>query len=203
MSTVLESTLRIKNGSNDSKKIRLEGQVPAVIYGLKKESISITLAEKQMDKLLKNELGENIIIDITINNDGNKSVERVKTYHIQRNAISRRIEAVDFIRVDEQTKIKSIVPLRIVGNCPALKMGGSMSRKIREVKVLSLASNIPKVIDLDITEVQIGEFVRVKDIPASESYTVLSSPMEPILKIVGARVAASTDEESETTEAEA
>lgn len=197
MSTTLESTLRIKNGSNDSKQIRLEGFVPAVIYGLNKESISVTISEKHMDKLLKNEFGENVIIDLSVQNDNETSSERVKTYNIQRNAISGRIESVDFIRVDDSNLVKSIVPLRIVGNCAALKMGGAMVRKIREVTISSLASVIPQAIDVDITDVKIGEFVRVKDIPASEDYTVLTSPMEPILKIAGSRNAATATEGTE------
>jgi len=203
MSTTLQSTLRDKKGSNYSKQLRKEGQIPGVVYGLKQDPISVTVSEKHLEKLFKNDLGENIIFELTIDQDGKESKERVKTYNLERDALSRRIISVDFIRVNDETTVKSTVPVRIVGNCPGLKMGGVLVQKVREVKLESLPTNIPQYIDVDISNVGLGEFVRIKDLPATDKYSILTNGMESILKIIVPRAASgagATDDSEESTE---
>jgi large subunit ribosomal protein L25 len=207
MSTILESTVREKKGTNNSKQLRKKGFIPATVYGLEQEPISVSVKETQLEKLYRNELGINIVFDLKINDNGKESSVKVKSYVVERNAISRNLISVDFLRVDDKKTIKSTVPVKLTGNSPGLKMGGVMIQKVREIVLESLPSEIPVAINVDVSNVALGEFIRIKDIAESyKAFNIITNEMEIILKVAVPRTAVveeegSTEEVSDSDEA--
>jgi large subunit ribosomal protein L25 len=202
MSATLESAIRKERGSNQSKQLRKKGIIPGTVYGLKQEPLSVSVDEKLLEKLFKNDYGTNIVFDLVINNDGKEIKEKVISYVIERNAISRRIISIDFLRVDDKKTIKSSVPVNLCGNSPGLKMGGVMMHNIREVSIESLPQNIPTSVDIDVSTVSLGEFIRIKDIASNYAdFKILTSEMEVVLKVAVPRAAA-VEETAEEGEAE-
>lgn len=201
MSVTLESKKRVQEGSNSSKQLRKQGIVPGVVYGLNNDPISVSVEEKQLDRLFKNQYGENIVFDLVVDDSSNKETIRVKSYVVARNAISRRIESVDFIRVANDKLIKSTVPLNLVGNAPGLKLGGTLVQKIREVKIESFPDNIPVAVNVDISSLGLGDFIRIKNLPESEAYNILTAGMEIIVKIATSRGSAANAAGADGSEA--
>ena len=198
----IQASLRTKFGKSEKKKLKKEGLTPGIIYGSENEPLAISFDPRTFEKIFrKKEAGVNTIVNIVIDGD-KKTTERVMTHIVDRNAISRNIEHIDFIRVDEKRELTATVPIVLNGSAPGLKTGGMLIQKIYSLKVRCLPSNIPNSIDIDMSKLELGEFIRVKDYDTKEQFKFLiNDNNETIVRIASPRKIEET-EGSEGNEAE-
>jgi len=192
----IEGTLRTELGSKTAKQIRREGNVPCVIYG-GEENIHFYTPEPSFKELLYTP--EAHLVEINLDGKTYRTVIRDVQYH----PVSDAIEHVDFFQTSADKAITIEVPINLVGNSRGVRNGGRLKVNLRKLKVTATEANLPGHIDIDITEVRIGQSVRVSDVN-TDGYEISHEPHRTILTVQTSRNAvADEEEEAEGEEATA
>ena len=170
----LKARVRARSGTGLVRRLRREGDVPAILYGGNKENISIAINHDVLfHSLEKEEFHSAIII---INTDGNK--EQAILRDVQRHPYKTAILHADFQRVDEKRTLTMSLPIHFTGEdtCEGVKIdGGIISHLINEVELSCLPKDLPESIELDVSKLRMGESLHLTDIqlPDGVSLTAL------------------------------
>lgn len=168
MKTVsMSGSLRENVGKKDARKVRLEGKVPCVLYG-GKEQLHFSVDEKDFKDIIFTP--EVCFIDLTI--DGKEFKASLKD--VQYHPVTDNIYHVDFLEIIEGKTITMNIPLVVTGNSTGVLRGGKLVRKLRRIKVKGLPHLIPDNISLDITDLDIGQSIKVSNLQ-SEGIEFLDS----------------------------
>ena len=175
-----EFTLHAKGredtGKGASRRLRrLAGEVPAIIYGGKKQPEQVSLAHKDVIKALENEGFFSQVISLDV--DG--KAEDVVIKDIQRHPAKAIVLHMDFLRVSKTTKLTTRIPLHFINEdvCVGVKMGGGLiAHSMTELEIQCLPQDLPEYLDVDMAEVEIGQTVHISDIklPAGVESVALS-----------------------------
>ena len=177
----LEAKVRPDLRNSTTREFRLNGHVPAVVYGKKLESKPIAVDSISFVKLVR-EVGRNGIISLTVDGD-NKSHQVIVT-DIQQDPIKGELVHIDFFEVDMTSKMDANVPVRLVGEAPGVAEGGMVSHLLHEISVRALPNEIPESIEVDISKLMIGDSVLVKEL--SQSVEINNDEEETIVTILHA-----------------
>jgi large subunit ribosomal protein L25 len=161
---LIEATPRAaeSRGKNEARRLRATGQIPAIVYGAKKESISVSVNPKQITKILHSESGHNTIFDLKVGN----SQDKVMIVDWQFDPIKDSLLHIDLKRIQMNQAIRVKVPINLVGEAAGVKQqGGILEQILREVEVECLPGDIPGHIDVDVSELVFGIVKRVSDLP--------------------------------------
>jgi large subunit ribosomal protein L25 len=175
----LESDVRPQLSKGAIRKLRDSGKIPAIFYG-DKENICLTVDAGKFGALLSKE-GHNAIINLNLSDKTSKTV-LIKA--LQKDVISRKIIHIDFYQVSMIKKIEVSVAVVIFGEAPGVKDGGVLAHIVREIKVKCLPADIPEKITVDVSNLQIGSSLYVKDISIPQGVEVLSQPDQIVVNIV-------------------
>jgi len=193
MKTVLLSGSPRENvGKTDAKNLRKKGLVPCVIYGGKEQQFFF-VKEKEMTKIIHSP--EMYVIELDI--AGMKKTATIK--EMQFHAVKDVVIHVDFLEVIDGKPVVASLPVSIVGTSPGVLRGGKLQKKLRRLTVKGLINNIPDKITVDISPLDIGNSIRVKDIKI-ENLTLLDKEASIVVGVQTARgavAAAATEEEGE------
>ncbi|HNW43223.1 MAG TPA: 50S ribosomal protein L25 [Elusimicrobiales bacterium] len=156
---------------------RAAGKIPAVIYGQDKAPVNVIVDEKEFCAVLKG--GANSVI--TIKHPGGEDTVVIKDR--QRHPLTERWTHVDFHRISLTEKIKVKVPVKIVGESYGVKVQtGLVEHTMRELHVLCLPNDIPHEIQLDITELHIGQSLRVRDVKVGK-FELMDAPEQIVVSV--------------------
>ena len=167
---------REDTGKGASRRLRrLAGEVPAIIYGGKKQPEQVSLAHKDVIKALENEGFFSQVISLDV--DG--KAEDVVIKDIQRHPAKAIVLHMDFLRVSKTTKLTTRIPLHFINEdvCVGVKMGGGLiAHSMTELEIQCLPQDLPEYLDVDMAEVEIGQTVHISDIklPAGVESVALS-----------------------------
>ena len=149
-------------GKNEARRLRASGRVPAVVYGAKKNTVAVSLDPKVISRILASASGHNTIFDLQV--DGEKSKAMIVDWQFE--PIRGSILHIDLKRIAMDEKMHVMVPIHLVGEAIGVKQqGGIMDQVIREVEVECLPGDIPAHIDADVSALEFGIVLRVKDLP--------------------------------------
>ncbi len=169
---VLNADLRERTGSNKARVIRkIDGMVPAIVYGDEKETINIKLKLNELTKASENELFYTQVL--IIKNGDNE--EKVVLKELQKDPAKGKFLHADFQRVSRKTKLKVVIPVNFANeeDCIGIREdGGVVSKTIREIEIMCLAGNIPESIEVDIANLHLGESIRLTEITLPEGSEV-------------------------------
>jgi large subunit ribosomal protein L25 len=182
MSTVLHATERTDKRRGTLTRIRKEGNVPAIVYGAKKENTSIYLSEVQLLKTIK-DVGRNGVISLDVN--GNTQNVIVTDYQVD--PLKNGFIHVDFLAVDMSKEITANVNVNLVGDAAGVKDGGVMQQSLFEVSIAAKPADIPPTIDIDVTKLQVADTITVADIKGLGNFTVNHEEDEVIASILPPR----------------
>ena len=169
----LNAVDRESEGKSTSRKLRREGSVPAVIYGGDQDPIRISILEKDISKASEIPGFATQILNITL--DGKEQNVIVK--ELQRHPATQRVLHADLQRVNPDTKISISVPVRFLGEdtCIGVKMhGGAISRLINDIDITCLASNLPEYLEVDISELDVGDSIFLSSLSLPEGVEIPS-----------------------------
>jgi large subunit ribosomal protein L25 len=156
----LESTVR-EGGSNESRKLRESGMVPAVIYGPKiDENINISIPELAVDKLLS--VLEKEIVRLKVNGKSYDCTLKEASFH----PVTDRVTHVDFYALDKDTPFTFVIPIRLQGTPAGIMDGGRLYQPLREIQVKCLPENIPAEFVVNVERLKIGQTLRVRRVKA-------------------------------------
>ncbi len=158
----LEASVRERVGKGAARALRLEGRVPAVVYGDKKPPLAISLSYKEADKRLR--AGGFLTTVATIAVGGEKIRVIPKDYHMH--VIKDTLTHVDFLRISDETIVTVFVPVHAVNQekSEGMKRGGALSIVHHEIECRCRADSIPESIDVDVAELNIGASVHIQDV---------------------------------------
>ena len=180
----LEAQKREKVGTTKSRNIRLEGKIPAIVYGKGLESIAVAIDSKRFKKIISSKAGHNVIITLKIAGDGKTQDVPVLTHEILRHPIKDSIDHVDFYRIKMEEDIKTRVPVILVGESIGVKLdGGILVQGLREIEIRCLPANIPDKFEVDVSLLKIGHGVHVSDIKTAKEVTIITLPTEIIVSV--------------------
>ena len=171
-SATLTATSRAGIGTGVARKLRSSGQVPAIIYGHHREPQPLALNARELEKLLEHISAENTVIELTA--DGRTA--RTLIREIQRHPFKRQILHVDFQELVAGEKITVSVPIVLVGSAAGIRDGGVLDQTMRELEIEVDPVNMPNHIEVDVTNLGIGDSVHVSDLKLPEGVTVLDDP---------------------------
>lgn len=178
---VLEAQKRDKSTKGTIRALRTSGRVPGVTYGDNAKPVTLSVDAKGLQAALRGERGRNALITLKL--DGGSHAVLVK--EIQRHAISRDIEHVDFYRVSLKKKIEAEVPVHVKGEAPGVKLGGGvLEHVVRAVRVRCLPTEIPASLDVDVSSLQVGQGLKAKDLPVPQGVELLVDAESVIVNVV-------------------
>jgi len=178
---VLEAEKRETSTRGAINLLRASGKVPAITYGDNEAPVALTLDEKSLQAAIHSERGRNALITLKIG----ATSHAVLVKEIQRHPISRAIRHVDLYRVSLKKPIEALVPIHVKGEAPGVKLGGGiLEHVLREVRVKCLPAEIPASIDVDVSNLQVNQGIKVKDLTIPAGVEVLTEKEGIIVNIV-------------------
>lgn len=181
----LAATLRKKEeaGKKFATQIRKQGLVPAVVYKAGKETLSISVNEKEFKKALHTSAGENVLIELKIAGPGKDQSRTVLIKEMQYHPYKDNILHVDFhqIALDEVIKVK--VPVHTKGEAAGVKAGGILERIMWEVEIECLPTQIPEKLEIDVASLEIGHTKSIKDLVVPNGVKILVDPEQIIVSV--------------------
>ena len=168
---VLKARIRARSGTSLVRRLRKEGDVPAVLYGAGKDNLSIAVNHDLLFHNLEREEFSSQVI--TIDTDGN--AEKAILRDVQRHPHKPKILHADFMRVDENKPIQIALPIHFLGEeeCVGVRTdGGMISHLMNEVEVTCLPGDLPENIEMDVTNLHLGESLHLSDIKLPEGVQI-------------------------------
>lgn len=168
---------------NQVKKLRAASRVPAVIYGRKQTPQNLEIILKDMENLIHHSVSETILVDLNVEGDS-KPKRLALVQHVQHHALSGKVMHVDFHEVAEDEKVTITVPVETTGEAVGVKTGGGVLEHVLfKVKVRALPKDLPEVLIVDVTPLEIGKAIHLGEIPAPAGVEILGDKNLSVLAV--------------------
>lgn len=169
---------------NAARRVRAGGRIPAVVYGAKKDSVSITVDPKQISRILHSDSGHNTVFDLKFGDEQTKAM----IVDWQYEPIKGTLMHIDLKRIAMDQALQVSVPVVLTGVPEGVKtQGGILEQMLREVEIECLPSEIPDHIDLDVTPLVFGQVLRVADLPHSGKIKFVTDETQPVAHITAVK----------------
>lgn len=169
MAMKLNAKERTETRRSDLRAMRKSGSIPGVVYGKDMDSKPLYVSEKELIQLLRDD--PNAVIQMDVPDAGTKSV---MIGSVQRDIIRRNILHVDFREVNLKENVTASVRLEWTGTPKGVKQGGVLQTELRELEVECLPNRIPQQVEVDISGMEIGDALLVKDIPLPDDVAAVT-----------------------------
>ena len=177
----LEVREREELGSRSSRRLRAQGLIPGVLYG-KGHSTAIVVPERELRTAMTGPSGLHAILDVVI--EGRSTAHPSILAEYEQDPIRGTISHIDLREIRLDQAIHATVVVQLVGESAGVKTGGVLSLIARELQVEALPANVPEHVDVDIAHMEVGDVLRLADIPAIENVTFLDDPHETVIATV-------------------
>ncbi|WP_028840631.1 50S ribosomal protein L25/general stress protein Ctc [Thermodesulfobacterium hveragerdense] len=192
----LSAVKRDKTGKECAKKLRKQGLIPAIVYGHNFDPVPISVKANELESILHKYKGETLLFNLEVQNGENQKIQAIlKDYQLH--PVTDKIIHLDFVAIKEGETVSIDVPLEFVGRPVGLTKGGVIEIFMHDLTVECLPSNIPDKIQVEISNLDLGDVLHVKDIRVPEGVKVLDNPEDTVITIVaegGEEEGASTEE---------
>jgi large subunit ribosomal protein L25 len=190
MDAILEAVKRDTRGKNEARRLRASGRIPAVLYGTGKEGhapqgLPLSVDPKALLQILHSESGANTLINLKL--EGVESRVMVREY--QRDPVTHHLLHADFYQLAMDRAITVTIPVHLTGEAKGVKQqGGIVDFVTRDIEVECLPTEIPERVEVDVTELMLGQAVRVRDLPANVKWKPVTEPDTMIVHVVMLKV---------------
>ncbi len=181
---------RAQTGRSASRRLRRDNRVPAILYGKHTEPVSLSIDAPEFTRLLKSVAGRTVLIELAGEGKGNKALTFFQ--EVQRDPITDKYLHVDIQEVKPDEMFEINVPVRVVGESFGVKnQSGVLEMSSQSLRVRVLPKNLPEIISVDVTELKVGETIKVgsmKPVPGVQFLDPKGQPVvscvEPVAEIV-------------------
>lgn len=178
--TSLKSVIRQGKQTRSSlRKLRASGVIPAVVYGYGAKNTSVKVDEVEFIKTIR-EVGRNGVIELGV---GSKTI-KVMVSDYQYDSLKNQITHVDFLAINMKEELTVDVPVVLVGESVGVSEGGVVQQPLFDLQVTTTPDAIPENIEVDITELAIGDSYLVGDLDATDKYTIENDKEEAVVTVV-------------------
>ena len=181
---VVAAQSRAESGKNANRRLRVQGLIPGVVYGAKKETLAVSVSPKDIGAILKSASRENTLFNLEIGGSRRKVILK----EFQRDPVKGWLLHADFYEVALDRRIEVKVHIELVGVPVGVKtQGGILDFVTRELEVECLPADIPEKITLDVSTLELGKHLRVSDLPVSDKVTIMTAPGVVVVHVVAPR----------------
>jgi large subunit ribosomal protein L25 len=195
---ILAADPRSELGSRPAGRLRRQGRVPAVVYGLDNDPVNVTVPARELSHILQGESGANTLINLDVEGDSMLTLVR----QIQRHPTRGDLVHVDFIRIRRDVAVSADVPLHLLGEPAGVRDGGLLEQLVFSVTVEAMPGNIPVVFEIDVADMVIGDQRRASDLAIPADVTTQLDPDTVIAQVAAPRVVVEEEIEGEGIEGE-
>ncbi|MFH0811562.1 MAG: 50S ribosomal protein L25/general stress protein Ctc [Pseudomonadota bacterium] len=199
-SIVLCATVRQETGKGPSRRFRQKGLIPAIFYGPKATPLLLAVNSLEFKKTIKGKGGENVIVNLSLEGKGEGGKKFAMIREMQTDPLTREIIHVDFYEIDLKEKVEVAVSIELVGKAEGVKLGGVLQQIERELEIRCMPLKIPDRIEVDVSNLGIGDSIHVRDVSVGEGIEVLSSGEKTIVTLLIPTEEAERPEEEKTEE---
>lgn len=192
----LKASQRKDTGKGAARVLRRQGLIPAVLYGPKTESIALTISALDLDKVYEESGSEHVILNLIIENGGTQN-RTAMVKELQTAPVTSQYLHVDFYEISLEKEITVKVQVEVTGKCKGVESGGFLQLIRHELDVSCLPGDIPGKIEVDVSDLDIGDSLHVEEIDVGEKVTLLYDSDFTVVTVV-----APTAEEEEVVEEE-
>ncbi len=189
--TKLIAKKRNLEGSSNARRLRKTGALPAVIFGADKEPVSVEINAHDFEQILHHSASESILIEIEVEGEGNT---RVLVKDVQHHPVSTDLLHVDLMRVTAGKAINVEIQLELVGEAEGVKTGGSVDHVMHSISVECLPKDLVEKIEIDISEMEIGDALCVSDLGLGAKFKALVDETAIVATIAAPRAEEEDDE---------
>lgn len=188
----VDSQIRRKFGKNANRRLRAAGRVPGIVYGRKVAPVAVSVDPKDLDRILHSETGHNTIFRLKYHDQETNVLIR----ELQRDPVGEELLHADFLAVSMDRTMVFDVPVETLGTAAGVKMyGGILDLVVREIHLECLPGDLPDHIRVDVTDLQIGDSVRVEQLDVdTDKVKILSDPDLTVLTIAAPSVETEAEE---------
>ena len=203
---MVQSSLRVKPrkriGKSGAREVRKEGNIPAILYGQGEGPVPLVVSPDELRRALSNSAGINTILELEI--DGSEQPEKKfsMVQEIQKDPLKNRVIHLDFLAIDMQKNVRVKVPVNTQGRSEGERRGGKLEKLMRTIDLECLPGNIPDSIEIDVSDLEIGDFVDIDGISLGEGVAPLRSGSEKVVQVVAQRAQEIEEEEAVAEEEE-
>lgn len=187
-----------KQTKGELNKIRNEGKIPAVVYGYGASNTSVKVDEPEFVKVIR-EVGRNGVIELGV---GSKAI-KVMVSDYQIDPLKNKVTHIDFLAINMKSELTVDVVVNLTGEAQGVKEGGVVQQPLFQLSVTATPDEIPETIEVDVTELNIGDSIMVGDLKADKAYTINNEDDEAIVSVVPPTVEVESEEGEAAEGAEA
>jgi large subunit ribosomal protein L25 len=192
----LKARARSETGKSAAKKMRAQGEVPAVMYGHGTEPSVLAVKNEELKDVIHGEAGLNVLLELQVIDGTEKDSHLVMIKELQKHPFKDKLLHVDFLKVARDEKVAMRVPFAVLGeeSSLGLRAGGTLQHNLWEVEVECLPTEVPDHLYIDISETNVGEHLSVGDLKPLPGVTILAEPEDIILSILAPRLVVEGEE---------
>lgn len=185
---------RVARGKNEARRLRVRGQIPAVLYGAGSGPVAISVDPKEITKILHSNTGHNTIFNLDVKGIENSPVMIVDW---QEDPVKSNLLHVDLKRIDLTHKLTVKVPVQLTGEARGVKQqGGLLEAVTREIEIRCLPDDIPEHLTVDVTPLLIGQALRASQVPLPDGVELMAAPDTVIAHVVALRTSVAATAEA-------
>jgi len=188
--------IREENGKGKARQARAGGRIPGVLYGAQADTIGISVDRKETERVLRHLVSHNVMADLVLKKSDSQETIKTIVKEIQIEPVTREILHIDFYRIRMDKPVTMEIPVHLTGESIGVKQGGILDHGLRELKIEALPANLPDKIDVDISALNIGDALLVKDIKLPETVRVIDDAERVVIAVL----APTKEEEPEVAE---
>ncbi|QBG49033.1 50S ribosomal protein L25 [Verrucomicrobia bacterium S94] len=186
-------------GSSNARRLRSEGRLPGVVYGGDKEPVSVVVDAHDLEQILHHHSSESVMIEIDLEGEGDT---RVLVKEVQHHPVTSDLVHVDMQRVVAGQTMHVDIQIELIGEAAGVKAGGTLDHVMHSIAVECLPKDIVEAIEVDVSDLEIGQNLHVSDLGIDDTFKVLVDDDAIVCGVSGPMAEVDEDEEAEAGEPE-
>lgn len=199
----LKTKIRTTTGNGPARRLRMSGQIPAVLYGPKTEPVLLSVNKSDLELVFKKGGIGQVILNLVIQKNGETLTMPAMIKELQTHPVSRNFIHIDFYEIKMDQKITAKIPVVTIGKAKGVELGGMVQIIRRELEVECLPLEVPESIEIDISDLDIGDSIHVGDISLEGEIEILEEDDYTVVTVLSPKMEEEPEEEEEAEGEEA
>ena len=199
----LKTNIRTTTGNGPARRIRMTGQIPAVLYGPKTEPVLLSVNKSDLELVFKKGGIGQVILNLVIQQNGETTTRPAMIKELQTHPVSRNFIHIDFYEIKMDQKITAKIPVVTKGMAKGVELGGMLQIIRRELEVECLPLAVPEAIEIDISDLDIGDSIHLGDIHVEGEIEFLEDDNYTVVTVLSPKMEEEPEEEEEAEEEDA
>ncbi|MCY4378962.1 MAG: 50S ribosomal protein L25 [Candidatus Dadabacteria bacterium] len=193
---------RIRIGKSGAREVRKEGNIPAILYGRGEDPIPLVVRPDELKQALSNSAGINTVLELEIDGSESSTKRFSMVKEIQKDPVKNRVIHLDFLAIDMEKSLRVKVPVSTRGRSEGERRGGTLEKLMRTVDLECLPGDIPDLIEIDVSSLDMGDFVDIAGLELGEGIKPIRDGSKKVVQVIAQRSMEDVQDEEEEEEAE-